>query len=375
MDIDFSELKGRKFRCLNNCALCCSFQPELTGSEIEFFTKNKKTSSNVVVRNIENNKRYFFKLQKGRGACVFLKDRLCSIFDSRLWMCRQFPFQVYVGETVQVNCILSCRGLRVNDGEDAVDAAKETLSHYDQSRLKQELLKTRKRYEEFRNLAKRNNTYADRREAANIGKLVIPLMLQKDGLSSILTFIENEDSFNEMNEKNIVPLIKETKPEIDIDEVCEDNCGRMFSRDVSELPTYATSPLEWRVLSMDGNKILESNLKDNGDIHMIRSANFHRPYLNPLDKESKKVLMDYLILINNREKTYGDAANLILPECSVSLIKAYIYTIVMHAINVWLRSEMFSALNKKDVSKEIMEEAVISYDSECYSPQTLGAVI
>ena len=375
MNIDFSELKGRRFRCLKNCALCCSFQPELTGSEIEFFTKNEKTSSNVVVKNKEDNKRYFFKLQKGRGACVFLKDRLCSIFDSRLWMCHQFPFQIYVGETVQVSCILSCRGLCVNDGEDAIDVAKETLSCYDRSRLKQELSKTRKRYEEFRNLAKTNNTYADRREAVNAADLVIPLMLQKDDLSSILTFIEDDDSLNEVSKKNIVPLIKETKPEIDIDEVCEDNCGRMFSRDVSELPTYATPSLEWRVLSMDGDKILESNLNDNGDIHTVRSAKFHRPYLNPLDKESKKVLMSYLILINNREKTYGDAANLILPECSVSLIKAYIYTIVLHTINVWLRAGVFSALRKEDVSKEIMEEAIISYDSECYSPQTLGAVI
>jgi Fe-S-cluster containining protein len=375
MNIDFSELKGRRFKCLKNCALCCSFQPELIDSEIEFFTKNKKTTSAVLVNSKGKNKRYFFKLQKGRGACIFLKDRQCSIFDIRPWMCRQFPFQVYVGETIQVNCILSCRGLWINDGEDAMGIAKEAMLYYGHSRLKQELLKTRKRYEEFRNLAKTNNTHIDRSKAVGTANLVIPLMTQVDSLRSILTFIENEESLNDVNGKNILSFIRKTIPEIDIEAVCEDNCKRMLNRDVPELPTYATPSLQWHILSMRGEEILELQLIDNGNIRTIRTAKLHTPYLRTLDKDSKKTLTNYLYLINNREKTYGDAANLILPECSVPIIKAYLYTITTHAINIWLRAEMFSALEKKDVSRKIMEEAIISYDSECYSPQTLGAVI
>ena len=39
MDVDVSELRGKAYRCLDGCAMCCLCQPELSMDELAVFRK------------------------------------------------------------------------------------------------------------------------------------------------------------------------------------------------------------------------------------------------------------------------------------------------------------------------------------------------
>ncbi|MDR1954854.1 MAG: YkgJ family cysteine cluster protein, partial [Candidatus Methanoplasma sp.] len=40
LEIDYSEVRGRKAECIDGCGLCCLCQPEVLAEERRFFEKN-----------------------------------------------------------------------------------------------------------------------------------------------------------------------------------------------------------------------------------------------------------------------------------------------------------------------------------------------
>jgi Fe-S-cluster containining protein len=68
----------------------------------------------------EPHRHYALALKKGQGSCSFLQNGRCEVYAHRPHFCRQFPFHIHVGSRVQVELDLSCRGVWLNQGEDAM---------------------------------------------------------------------------------------------------------------------------------------------------------------------------------------------------------------------------------------------------------------
>ncbi|MDD1742991.1 MAG: YkgJ family cysteine cluster protein, partial [Methanomassiliicoccales archaeon] len=125
LPVDLSELEGRKFVCLDQCQLCCLCQPELLEKEVPYFKRN--FPDRLVARRSPH-KHTALALKNGNGPCTFLDSGRCSIYPNRPHYCRQFPFHVHLSERVQVELDLSCRGVWLDRGEDAMASGLQLLN-------------------------------------------------------------------------------------------------------------------------------------------------------------------------------------------------------------------------------------------------------
>ncbi len=109
--IDRSELRGLKYRCLEDCGFCCTFTAEVVEPELAKlrgrFPKLPVTKRDGMM---------LLGLQGGCGACTLLKERKCGAYDLRPAHCRHFPFHVYFGRRTEAYVNRSCRGVEVAAG-------------------------------------------------------------------------------------------------------------------------------------------------------------------------------------------------------------------------------------------------------------------
>ncbi len=89
LEIDFSELAGRTYRCIDSCALCCLCQPELLPDEEAKFNADQGLAQGVSKKHISPDVRgSAIKLRGAHGSCYFLKDKRCTIYQDRPHFCR-----------------------------------------------------------------------------------------------------------------------------------------------------------------------------------------------------------------------------------------------------------------------------------------------
>jgi Fe-S-cluster containining protein len=98
--LDFEYPKNVRFIC-EKCAVCCGDTKEKVRSilllEIEAERIAKKTSKKIedFAERIEDAQPYVYRMRKTvEGKCVFLKDSLCSIYQTRPLICKFYPFQL-----------------------------------------------------------------------------------------------------------------------------------------------------------------------------------------------------------------------------------------------------------------------------------------
>ncbi len=89
--------KGLYFKCLKNCAKCCSGFPGyvwLTNDDIKNISKKLKISKKDFLkkytRNVKNKISLIENLKN--YDCPFLKDKKCQIYEVRPNQCKTFPF-------------------------------------------------------------------------------------------------------------------------------------------------------------------------------------------------------------------------------------------------------------------------------------------
>ena len=134
-----------KFRC-TLCGFCCSgYTPLVTSQDIARIQGHlKKPLSSFVAfyRSddftvpLEKDERIFITrhgplamgIARRDEACVFLKDNLCTIYDTRSGICRSFPFQPVRSGDVEGSFEIqdgSCDGRNGSDEAVAQDAARQ----------------------------------------------------------------------------------------------------------------------------------------------------------------------------------------------------------------------------------------------------------
>jgi len=378
LEIDFSELEGRTYRCIDSCALCCLCQPELLPEERERFSKDPGLAEGVSDRHISPEvSGSALKLRGAHGSCYFLQDKRCRIYQNRPHFCRSFPINVFVGWRIQMNANLSCRGIGLA-GEDLGKTGAEVVSQYGSDRLRKELRDANRVFTDFvRNTrdAWVAQSFSSVRGAANA---LMEELSDGLGLSKILTYAESGQTRQNASPMDLARLARKADAEADIEERALIDGTELFDLpDLSLLPVYIGSDLEWRIFKLVGKEIVGYMLSEDGSIREISRTNPSDISLMPMTSGGKTAFKDYLSVVNNRDCFLGHAAYLLDSEgYEYNFGQAYLGAMATNAVDLWWRSSFLAHLaGRNELGPGEVREGIVFFDMDLLDLPTIGAFI
>jgi Fe-S-cluster containining protein len=367
--IDYTELMGKKVACPPECGMCCLCQPEVLPEERSFFRAKHPTS---MVRKKEPHDHFAIALKKGRGSCVFLdSSRRCTIYGDRPTYCRQFPFHFHVSDRIRVELDLSCRGVWYDKRADAISEAK-ALADRSGGRLRVALKEASSVYREF---------YANCREA---GVYADPLALRGsvsqnlDNFTDLAYIAKVMDSSLEEPSVSLSDIVPETKVNMDeLNEAARDAAlGSMRSSDPLNVPVYCDGKWNWNLFMAGKNGIEWSVLDDSGDLTVKGTADPEEIVLPQIDSDAKRILRDYISILNCRDSMMGSAYHTMDSlDYEDDMTNVYYGSLSVSIIDLMWRSAMLNLLLGTGTGGQGMREAVIFYDMDRLDAPTIGAFV
>lgn len=378
VEIDLSEVDGRTYRCIDGCALCCLCQPELLPDEEARFRKKPRLEEGIAERHLSPEVRgAAIKLRGAHGACYFLKDRRCRIYDLRPHFCRSFPINVFVGWRVQVNANLSCRGIGL-PGEDLRDIAQAVLAEHGQKKLKEEQDAAGKVFTEFvRNM--RNAWVAQSFSSVRgAGKALAEDLVDELGLSRILTYAEHGRTRQNASALDIAKLARRAEPEADVQGRALMDGTELFDLpDLSLLPIYIDEDLGWKIFKLVGKQIVGYQLAEDGSTTEVSRTDPLEVELMPITASGKKAFEEYMGIVNARDCFLGHAAYLCDMEgYEFNFAQAYLGALANNALDLWWRASFLAMLaGKEQLGPAEIREGVVFFDMDLLDLPTIGAFI
>lgn len=377
-EIDLSELSGRSYRCIDGCALCCLCQPELLPDEGPKFREDPRLAGAVTEQHISSAvKGAAIKLRGAHGACWFLKDRRCQIYDDRPHFCRAFPVSVFVGWRVQLNANFSCRGIGLS-GQRLDEVGKGLLDEYGDERLTDELRTASKVFSDFVKNCRDAwvaQSFSSLREA---GRSLSDELVDNLGLSRLLTYAENGRTAQNAPARDIVKLARRTEPEADIEQRALIDGTELFDlHDLSLLPIYLDENLAWKIFKLVGKEIVGYELSEDGNTREASHTDPSDIELLPMNDGAKQATKEYLDIVNSRDCFLGHAAYLCDSEnYDYNLAQVYIGALANNALDLWWRASFLAHQKGKDsLGRAEVMEGIVFFDMDLLDLPTIGAFI
>jgi len=378
LEIDYSEVDGKTYNCVDNCALCCLCQPELLPHEEEKFRKDPRLEAGIAQRHISPEvKGAAIKLKGAHGACYFLKNRRCEIYDQRTHFCRSFPINVFVGWRIQLNANMSCRGIGL-PGEDLRTASDCILEEYGREILATELKEAKQVFADFvRNTrdAWISQSFSSIRGAAS---LLSNELSEELGLSRLLTFAEHGSLRQNAAGDQIARTVRKTEPEANVHERALIDGTELFDLpDLSLLPIYIDQELKWKVFRLVDKRIVGYELAEDGGTREVSTTDPSDVDLLPMTPEGTLRFADYIGLVNSRDCFLGHAAYLCDSEgYEYNFAQVYLGALANNALDLWWRASFLAGLNGKErLGKEEVNEGIVFFDMDLLDLPTIGAFI
>jgi Fe-S-cluster containining protein len=377
-EVDLTELSGRSYRCIENCALCCLCQPELLPDEEAKFRADPRLAEGVTDRHLSSEvKGAALKLRGAHGSCWFLAGRRCRIYGERPHFCRAFPVSVFVGWRVQLNANLSCRGIGL-PGERLDDVGRGLLDEYGSERLKAELKVAGKVFSDFVKNCRDawvSQSFSSLREA---GRMLGDELVDSIGLSRALTYAENGRTAQNASARDIVKHIRRTEPEADIEERALIDGTELFDlHDLSLLPIYLDENLTWKIFKLVGKEIVCYELAEDGGTKEVSRTDPGDIELLPMDRGAREAMKEYLRTVNSRDCFLGHAAYLCDSEnYDYNLAQVYVGALANNALDLMWRASFLARLKGRDsLGPAEIREGVVFFDMDLLDLPTIGAFI
>jgi len=366
--IDYSEVIGKKVSCLPECGMCCLCQPEVLPEERNFFRKNHSES---MVRSKYPHDHFALAMKKGKGSCVFLDKRKCTIYENRPTYCRQFPFHFYVSDKVKVELDLSCRGAWHETGTDAETEARG-LAAKSESRLKVALKEAGAVYKEF---------YRNCDEAGVMGD---PSELRRlvhgnaHGFTEYAYLAKVMDASLEEPSVSLSEIIAD--PKFDMNELNEAAreaaLGSMSSSDPLNVPVYCDGKWDWNVFMAKKDKIEWNVLDDEGDLSFKGEADPRNITLPEIDENGKSVLKDYITVLNQRDSMLGSVFHTMDGlNYEDDMSNVYYGSLSVAILDLLWRSALLDRFMETGSGAVGIREAIIFYDMDRLDAPTIGAFV
>ncbi len=370
LQADLSELVGRRFECLERCQLCCLCQPEVLIEERPYFRQN---FPDRLVQKRQPRRHTALALKKGRGSCSFLEGRRCTVYDHRPQACRQFPIHLYVGDRVQAELDLSCRGVWTGRGEDAVLIGCALVEER-RDLLRSTLSQSRAVYQEFRENCMASNVHSD------------PERMRRQVASRITDFVDPAfigrvlEMSTEESEVDLEFIAVSQDERIDVREL--ENAAReaamesLSSSDPLSLPIYCDGNGEWNVFRARDGRLEWLLLDEDGDLvrkGVIDPAEVRLPSVLPSGTE---LLVKYLGVLNNRDSFLGHAYYLV-DDYGYEDIVANVYcgSLATSVLDLLWRTSLLIRVRGGRADEEGIKEGIIFYDMDRLDAPTIGAFV
>ena len=368
-EVDYSEVLGKKAECMDGCGLCCLCQPEVLGEERHFFEKNHSRS---LVRSKGPEPYLALALKKGRGSCVFLNGRRCSVYDNRPTYCRQFPYHIYVGDKVKVELDLSCRGVWTGKGADAEAEAKEIVLRAD-GRIKRAVKEAGEVYSEF---------YHNCKEAGVMGDPSAIRRSVSENLDKFtdLAYISKVMEMTLMEPVMTLESIKEGPADLEgINEAAASAAMEsMATDDPVDAPVYCDEEWNWNIFLADSlaGKIDLILLDDGGDLVKKGTAKAAEIEIKPLEPDGIKVLKEYISILNQRESFLGNVFSLMdATGYEDNMANAYYGCLSTTILDLMWRASLIDHFTGTGMGEKGIREAIIFYDMDRLDAPTIGAFV
>lgn len=366
--VDYSEVAGKKVECPDQCGMCCLCQPEVLPEERAFFRNNHPQS---LVR-IDGDVPYFaLALKKGRGSCVFLNNRRCTIYDHRTAYCRQYPYHIYTGENVRVELNLSCRGVWYGTGADASKEVEELISKAD-SRIRKALRESREVYNEFYSNCKEAGIIADPESLRMSVSKNLRMFTDLSYLSRIMDMAQIEPVMS------LDGLMPETRLDMEaLEEAgCDSAMESMSSQDPLSVPVYCDPQWNWNMFFAVDDTIEWMVMDDDGELHHKAFAKSKDIHLVVPDNEGLKVLADYISILNRRDSFMGSVFSSVdYNGYEDNLANAYYGSMAVTVMDLLWRMSMLDHFMHIGNGADAVKEAIIFYDMDRLDAPAIGAFV
>lgn len=371
LPLDLSELEGRRFVCQDPCKLCCLCQPECLPGEVDFFKKNY---SNRLVLKKDPHRHYALALKKGQGSCAFLQGGRCEVYPHRPHFCRQFPFHIHVGSRAQVELDLSCRGVWLDKGEDAMSEGLRMVQD-NEAEIRRTLKESVPVYREF------TQNCIEAGLDVDVGKVRAQVTARLDELTDLRLIASLLEGSVEEEELSIPDL--KARPSLDGKTMAELThsalemvTDSMAADELFQAPVYCAPDGSWNLFRVQGQKAEWHVMDVEGDVSKRGELSLKDIRLQQPEGRDRQVLRDYLKILNNRDSFMGYAFYLI-DEYDYEDPWPNVYGGVLSTsvLDLLWRTSLLAAFFPGMKDGERMREGIIFYDMDRLDAPTLGAFI
>ena len=354
--------------CPPECGMCCLCQPEVLPDERPFFKKNHPS---CLVRSRGPEPYTALALKKGRGSCVFLNGRRCSVYQNRPTYCRQFPYHLYASDRLQVELDLSCRGAWTGKGASALDEARSLVAAAE-GRISEALEQSRAVYSEF---------YANCREA---GVMADPSGLRMSVSENIDMFADLSYLGRIMDMSQIEPImsIRGIQPDRQLDMKGLTEAGRdaamesMSSEDPLSVPVYCDPQWNWNMFMAVDGSIEWMVMDDEGELHHKAFADADAIQLRVPDQSGQAVLRDYISVLNGRDSFMGSVFSLMDENgYDDDMTNSYYGCLSVTVMDLLWRMSMLDHFMGTGCGADGMREAIMFFDMDRLDAPAIGAFV
>ncbi len=379
MDMDFSELEGHSYQCLDGCGLCCLCQPELDENELAEFRKAglDRWLTNYHVQGQRTDEPTAIKLQGGRGACHFLKNMRCQIHDIRPRPCRNFPVQVHLLRRVQLNANLACPGIE-RGGNGLSDFGKDIVSNIPKEDLEYFYRRTVARLREFDDRTLDFDVYQDPGALKELGTRLIDGMDGQDWISRLLAWSNEEFSNIDMKSPDLLASILKHSTEADIQIIAsEGNYDHMDLDDLSQIPVFVEDGLEWTALRAVKGNIEVMRMEENGSLETLHTIPVDDIKLIDWTRDGAEIFQDYARLLNDRDPFMGYVYQVCADQdYQFDLTTVYLGAMATTMLDLWWRASLIGHIKGvKKLDDALAKEGIRAYDMTCLCMPTIGEFI
>ncbi|MCL2147984.1 MAG: YkgJ family cysteine cluster protein [Methanomassiliicoccaceae archaeon] len=369
IEIDYSEVSGKRAECPEGCGLCCLCQPEVLAEERHFF---EKSHPRALVRSKGPEPYLALALKKGRGSCVFLEGRRCAVYGDRPAYCRQFPYHIYVGDRVKVELDLSCRGVWAGAGEDAEAAARAIVSKAE-GRIKRAVKEAGEVYSEFYRNCREAGVMGDPAEIRAAVSRNLDRFADLPYLSKVMEMTMIEPSMS-------LDGVKEGPADMDgmAEAAMEAAMESMAADDPVYAPVYCDEGWNWNMFLADADRgtIDWMVLDDEGDLAKKGSVRASDIALRPLDPGGREALTEYVSVLNQRDSFLGNVFSLMdATGYEDDMANAYYGCLSTTILDLLWRASLIDHFMGTGMGAKGIREAVIFYDMDRLDAPTIGAFV
>lgn len=367
-EVDYSEIVGRKVECPAECGMCCLCQPEVLPEERAYFRSNHPEH---LVKSNGPIPYFALALKKGRGSCVFLNNRRCTIYDHRTAYCKQYPYHLYTSDRVQVELDLSCRGAWYGTGNDAVSEARDIVVMADK-RIRSALADSKAVYREFFQNCREAGVYQD------------PSMLRMTVSENISMFTDLAYLSRIMDMSQIEPVMSlsglqpESRPDMEsLEEAGRDLAmDSMSSDDPLSVPVYCDRDWNWNMFMAVDGRIEWMVMDDDGELHHREFADSKDIKLLVPDADAVRVLSDYVKTLNGRDSFMGSVFYMMDQNgYEDDMANAYYGSMAVAVMDLLWRMSMLDHFMHTGNGAEGMREAIVFYDMDRLDAPAIGAYV